>query len=395
MSPETASASHACFLPQEQENTTRLHLPIARKRNCMPKFAMPVSGRKALPPQTAFNALQQVLDQGANIDGVSIVGPGDPLATPWETVEALTYLRNNYPDLKVSITTSGLGGAAFAEGAEGLGLCHVTLLINAVTAETARKLYAWIRPGAKNIPIGPASELLVKEQAQALKKFKELGVAVKVATMVFPGRNDEHIETLAKSVAALGADVLQLLPYEPPVDDSELGFETLEAPSAELMASLFKAAEQHLPVLGACKKCMQRGKDKIYEVASGSAQAGLPKPSQERPYVAVASSDGFAVNMHLGQAPKFMIYGKNGNDGLVTLLEMRDAPEKGGGENRWVKLAHTLQDCAALLVENAGDTPERVLAEEGLPLLRTDSQIEGIVDVLYGGGKKKGKGRGK
>jgi nitrogen fixation protein NifB len=41
-----------------------------------------------------------------------------------------------------------------------------------------------------------------------------------------------------------------------------------------------------------------------------------------------------------------------------------------------------------ILAASAGETPRRILAEAGIKVLITQDNIEGTVDVLYGGGKK-------
>ncbi|MCF6188814.1 MAG: AAA family ATPase, partial [Desulfobulbaceae bacterium] len=123
----------------------------------------------------------------------------------------------------------------------------------------------------------------------------------------------------------------------------------------------------------------------------GTPQSGfspvLPRPSQERPYVAVASSSGMDVDLHLGQAGKLLIYGPR-DDGLPCLLESRETPP-GGSPDRWRSLAATIPDCFALLASHAGEAPRQYLAEEGIRVILSEDQIEGMVDVLYGGGKKK------
>jgi nitrogen fixation protein NifB len=115
----------------------------------------------------------------------------------------------------------------------------------------------------------------------------------------------------------------------------------------------------------------------------------LPKPTKERPNVAVVSSNGIEVDLHLGQADKLLIYGPRTSDGLPSLLTVRNAPEAGTGSSRWETLAREcLIDCFALLAAKAGENPQKVLAELGIKILLTEDNIEGLVDVLYGGGKK-------
>ena len=60
--------------------------------------------------------------------------------------------------------------------------------------------------------------------------------------------------------------------------------------------------------------------------------------------------------MHLGEAPKFLVYGPDGKDGFV-MVESRSAPARGMGERRWLELAQTLKDCRAVLVSGAGRHP--------------------------------------
>ena len=64
-------------------------------------------------------------------------------------------------------------------------------------------------------------------------------------------------------------------------------------------------------------------------------------------------------------------------------------PEAGGGGLRWEKLADSLPDCFALLAASAGANPKQILKERGITVLITEGEIDGTVDVLFGGGKKK------
>ncbi len=94
------------------------------------------------------------------------------------------------------------------------------------------------------------------------------------------------------------------------------------------------------------------------------------------------------VDLHLGHARRVLIYGPR-EDGLVCLLETRKTPDGGAGSKRWLSLAGTLSDCFAIVVAQAGETPRRILSESGITILITDEYIEGFLDVLYGGVKKK------
>ena len=113
----------------------------------------------------------------------------------------------------------------------------------------------------------------------------------------------------------------------------------------------------------------------------------MPKPTRDRPNIAVVSANGMDVNLHLGQAWQVLIYGTRDDDGLACLLETREAPAD-GETDRWQKLADTLEDCFAILATHAGDMPRNVLAERGIKVVLTADNIEGLVDVLLGNNKK-------
>jgi nitrogen fixation protein NifB len=173
-----------------------------------------------------------------------------------------------------------------------------------------------------------------------------------------------------------------LLPFDPATEGEEM----LEQPSHELMTRVRDQVAKYLTVVAVPVK-IQAGR-----MADGSGESccsmasTLPKPSAGRPNVAVVSSNGMEVDLHLGHAITALIYGPR-EDGLVCLLGTRSLPEPGAGASRWEILAGTLEDCFVLLAASAGESPRKVLSSHGISVLITEDNIEGSVEVLYGGGK--------
>jgi nitrogen fixation protein NifB len=97
--------------------------------------------------------------------------------------------------------------------------------------------------------------------------------------------------------------------------------------------------------------------------------------------VAVAST-GKTVDMHLGQAREFRIYGRD--QGMVGLIGTRPAPAPGGGSIRWEGVAEVLSDCTYLLVASAGPKPVAVLAAQGLTVIEAEGFVLSLVRQLYG-----------
>lgn len=387
MTTSGSSAHHPCLDDGSSGPVGRLHLPIAPRSLARIRFAPSAAGQ-ALTPHDALAWMEDLIEDGTPVDVVGVTGPGDPLATPEPVLAALKSVHTAHPEISLCLATLGLGAAERAEALAASGVSLVTLLIDAVDPAVAEALYAWVRPGVKNVPLGEGVRLLIKAQAEAVKALQAAGVAVKVNTTVYAGVNDHHVESLARTVAALGADTLALRPYRSGEGD---GFESLE-PSAELMASLHEAAARHIAVAPPRTGC---GADVVGHerpVDGAPCAPVLPKATAERPNVAVCSTGGMDVDLHLGHAHQFLIYGPDAG-GLVSLLEARPAPEPGTGASRWESAADILHDCFALLAASAGESPKTIFSRRGIRVMVTDAGIEGAVDVLFGGGKKRGKGR--
>ena len=372
--PVTTCCGSAPHLLAPQERW--LNLPVAPRANNRIRFASTQESSPAMIPAQALVWLGNILGTGDKINGVNIAGPGDPLADSGATFETLRLVGEKYPAMALGITTLGLGWEHMADRLVRAGVSHVTLLVDGVELEVVMKLYAWIRPGARTVPLATAAELLLDEQTKAVTGFLRAGCTVHVRTMVYPGYNDEHVENIAGTMAALGVNSMSVVPFDP----ATAGEDMLERPSHEMMTGISDRIGQYLTVVVIPEKAQPAG-------VSARSWSSRPRPSADRPHVAVVSSNGMEVDLHLGQAGMMLIYGPR-EDGLVCLLEKRILPETGSGAARWEILADILKDCFVLLAANAGENPRQVLSSHGISVLITKDNIEGAVEVLYGGGKK-------
>jgi len=365
-----------------------LRLPVAPLAFCRMRHAPEVK------TNSAMNASEVVAEAGRyqGLTHVELEGPGDTLASMAATLATVALLKQHRPDLTIGLTTIGIGGAQHAAELAAAGVQRITLLVETLDAATAEKLYAWIRPGKKTIPLQEVVPQLLDEQAQAVPALVDAGLTVTIRTTVYPGINAHQIVTIAETMAELGASAMELVPFVP--DPSQ----TNAPPAATRvhMEQIAKLTERFLPTTSFQMSVEECGCDCGPRCGTGSTcgcgvaapvQTGLPKPTRERSRVAVASATGMDVDLHLGQAKTLLIYGPR-EDGLACLLETRQAPDPGSGESRWEQLADTLYDCFALLAASAGQRPREVLGNRGIRVLLTEENIEGTVDVLYGGGKK-------
>jgi nitrogen fixation protein NifB len=302
-----------------------------------------------MTPQEALNKVAEILEYGEAVDYFSISGPGDPLAFIEPTLEALDLIHALYPALPLSLRTIGIGGEKYADRLSKAGVTHADLLVNAVTEDILEKLYAWIRPGVRTVRLPDAAKILIEEQKKAVKAFKDAQMSVSIVTTVYPENNADHVESIAHQMADLGADDMVLVPYRP-----EEGAEiNLAPPEKALMETVNKSASRYIAVSEEPKSAPCLGSNK------NAVPPGPPRPTKQRPNVAVVSSNGMEVDLHLGEAMRLLIYGPR-EDGLACLLETRPAPEPGGGGARWETLADILPDCFVLLAASAGENPRKL-----------------------------------
>ena len=396
MNTQLDTNRHPCFNVGVKGECGRVHLPVAPKCNilcnyCNRKFdcvneSRPGVTSAVLAPRQALSYLEQVLAAEPRITVVGIAGPGDPFANPKETMETIRLVRERFPSLLICLATNGLGLPPYVQELVDLQVSHVTVTVNAVDPEIGKKIYSWVRDGKKLYRGLAAAELMLERQLAGIAALKAGGVTVKVNTIVIPGINDHHVPEVARKMASMGVDILNCMAVYP---NAETPFAGVPEPSPEQMAAIQKDAAAFLPQMRHCTRCRADAvglleadrSDELRGCLSACARQVPDLP--DRPYVAVATTEGMLVNLHLGDAPSFQIWGPNGQG--YALVEERPAPPPGGGSQRWWDMAEILKDCRAVLVSAIGDTPRAILEESGIQPYEMSGFIEMGLQAVYRG----------
>ena len=366
----------------------RLHLPVAPKCNiqcnyCSREFDCLNENRprvtsKVLSPQQALYYLEQAMALSRNIAVVGIAGPGDPFAHPDESMETLRLVRDKYPEMPLCVSTNGLDLLPYIDELARLQVSHVTITINAIDPQIGAEIYSWVRYNKKMYQDIDAAKLLIKKQLESLTRLRDAGVTAKVNVTVIPGINDFHVITVASRVAELGADILQCLPF---YHTKETVFENLLEPSQEMVQEIQDASSRFIPQMKHHDRCRVDAAMMLKLAKS----AALPEKRLEyRPYIAVSSIEGVMINQHLGEAERFLIYSMD-DRGKCILVSAREAPQAGGGEQRWKELAVTLKDCRTLLVSGAGSSPTKALKTNGIEVIVIEGVIKEVVSGIFSG----------
>ena len=393
---------HPCFNKKAHHNFGRVHLPVAPRCNIQCKFcnrqfdcvneSRPGVTSAVLSPAQAMVYLEEVMRQKPNIKVVGIAGPGDPFANAAQTIETCRRVRERYPDMMLCIASNGLNIGPYLDDLAELNVSHVTITINAVDPKIGAKIYSWMRIGKRVRRAEEGAAILLEHQLAAVEGLKKRGIIVKINSIILPGINDDHIPAVAEKMKDLGVDLFNCMPYYPN-EGSE--FEYLAEPDTETINRIRKESEKYVKQMRHCTRCRSDACGLLGEAPSHELMNTLkncqhlevlePKWQHvsKRPYVAVASIEGVLVNQHLGEASQIMIYGEK--EGRLGLMEMRQAPQSGGGMDRWKELAQILGDCRAFLVNSAGTNPKKVLSSSGIDIIECEGLIEEAVRRVYSG----------
>ncbi len=405
------SVNHPCFNAKARKQFGRVHLPVAPRCNiqcrfCDRKFdcvneSRPGVTSGVLSPYQALVYLEHVFEAKKNISVVGIAGPGDPFANPEQTMETLRLVRHTYPEILLCLATNGLGIAPYIDELAELETGHVTVTVNAVDPAVGAKVYAWVRDGKRVVGPDEGAALLIERQLSAIKALKEAGIMVKVNSIMIPGVNDHHIADVAKKVSEFGVDIFNCLPYH---ENKESAFAHIKEPSKAAVNAVRKEAGVYIRQMTHCARCradavgclgeepntdlmdklkacerMPKVPDSLWENPTESCKV----TDSSRPFVAVASMEGFLVNQHLGEAGELMIFGKQ--EGGYVHMDTRATPATGSGTGRWTALAEILSDCSTLFVSGIGEAPKREMIRAGIDVHVIEGLIDEALAIVYQG----------
>ena len=202
-----------------------------------------------------------------------IIGPTTGLANE-ETFETFRLVKQEFPHLMLCMSTNGLLLPESIDRLYELGLHSLTVTINAVDPEVGARIYRHVIYHGKHYTGLEGARILIANQFEGLKRAGELGLTIKVNSVLVPGVNDAQIPLIAARVKELGAFVMNIMPIIPQSD-----FADIVPPSEERLAEIRKANEGIIGQFAHCKQCRADaigliGKDMNMTIA----EAACPTP---------------------------------------------------------------------------------------------------------------------
>lgn len=249
--------AHPCFNEKMHDKVGRAHVPIAPKCNIYCNFCTrdinqdenrPGVASCVMSADDAIEHVEKVTKEGP-ISVVGVAGPGDSLANE-ATFEFFKKLGESNPDLIKCMSTNGLLLPDYAEELAELGVNTVTVTVNAIDPEIGKDIYTFINYKGKIYKGKEAAEILIKNQLEGIEKLANLGVIIKVNSVLIPGLNDEHIVEIAKEVKKRGASLMNVLPLIPLNKMKDYS-----RPTCAEIEKVRDEVEEVLPVFRACTQC--------------------------------------------------------------------------------------------------------------------------------------------
>jgi len=249
---------HPCFNGEAHATNGRIHLPVSPVCNIQCRFCQrgfnkvenrPGVSRRILTPQEAVETVERALKLCPEIKVAGIAGPGDTLATD-HAIEAFRLIHERFPQLINCLSTNGLLLAEKAGRLLTAGVRTVTVTVNAVEPAILQQICSHVYVDGIAITGEFAARTLINAQLAGIREAARLKLTVKINMVLIPGVNVGHVEEVARTCAAAGATLINLIPLIPQHQLAEH-----QVPTCRELESARAEAERHLTVFRHCRQC--------------------------------------------------------------------------------------------------------------------------------------------
>ncbi|HEX2950108.1 MAG TPA: radical SAM protein [Armatimonadota bacterium] len=249
---------HPCLGVEGHFSNGRIHLPVSPacniqcrfcKRSCNKTEERPGVSRTILAPHDAVDVVTRALALCPDITVAGIAGPGDTLATP-QALETFRLIHRQFPHLILCMSTNGLCLPESAEDIVSAGVETLTVTVNAIDPYIQAQICRAIHYHGEDYTGERAAEILINAQLTGIKRLAELGVLIKINSVLVPGVNDGHIAEVARLTAAHGATMINIIPLIPQHE-----FAHIPVPSCDELNRVRHEAAQYLSVFRHCRQC--------------------------------------------------------------------------------------------------------------------------------------------
>ena len=251
---------HPCYSESAHSRYGRIHLPVARSCNMGCRYCERVMGGpsyhsyrpavcdRILSSSEAYDLVQRhAADDWLKVIGIA--GPGEPLFNE-ETFQTLRLLGPSFPDHILCLSTNGLLLPQYAKTLHDLGVSTITVTVNTLRPSTAEKIYDFVIVDGGVLRGPAAARVITTNQMDGIRLASDLGIKVKVNTILMPGINQDEVGEIARLSRESGACIQNITPLIPLGEMRHVGIPTCQ--------DLIRAREQgglHIGQFRLCRQC--------------------------------------------------------------------------------------------------------------------------------------------
>ena len=256
---ENLQKRHPCLGGHSNVTAGRVHLPVSPVCNISCRFCTrgfnkseikPGVSSLVLKPEEAVETVRKAKELCPELTVVGIAGPGDTLAND-QALKTFRLVKEAYPELICCLSTNGFRLPDKVDEIAKIGIETLTVTVNAVDPEIEAKINNFVidEKGQKHEGIEGA-KLLIEKQLAGIRRAAELGIVVKINSVLVPGINDKHIPEVAKVTSELGASILNIIPLIPQNEMADI-----PAPTCADLEEVRQEAGKYLEVFRHCQHC--------------------------------------------------------------------------------------------------------------------------------------------
>lgn len=250
--------SHPCLSEEAHVKFGRMHLPVSYDCNIQCDFCVrklkteetrPGVAYKVMTPEESVGTVHKALELCPDIRVIGIAGPGDTLASP-HAIETFSRIHGEFPDKILCLSTNGLELPRNVDRLWEAGVRTISVTVNAVDPAILAGIVSKVQWEGKVLTGLEATSRLIDSQLSGIRLAADKGFLVKSNAVLIPGVNDAHIREIARTLAAAGASMFNIIPLIP-----QGKFKDNRAPGCAELNAARKEAEEFLPVFRHCKQC--------------------------------------------------------------------------------------------------------------------------------------------
>jgi nitrogen fixation protein NifB len=202
-----------------------------------------------MTPESAVTRARAEIEKNPHLKIVAISGPGEPLANP-ETFETLEIIRREFKDIAICMSTNGTLLEDNVEWLRKTKIDTITVSMSTANISTASLIYEWARFRDGTHQDEEMGSRIVDSQLRGICKASNIGIHVKVNSILIPEINMQDILPLAREISRAGAALQNIVPLVP-----NGSFTSYRAPTIKELTDLRNEASTFMKQFLHCRQC--------------------------------------------------------------------------------------------------------------------------------------------